>query len=171
MEVLGGYGEDHILRTRKFIGSWGKIHEYGEQELIYDPPEWICELLRKRGVDVADERSPSSGFVLCVQCSDKQITADWELWGEVLEEVFMSYRQRIAEGQVCTSCFSDRVEGHCGVCGRAYCSSCRYYVLLVCEKRHTRSNTTPKPAGCAGALLAIVFACAMAGLGLWVTLS
>ncbi len=35
----------------------------------------------------------------------------------------------------------------------------------------TADRTTEKPAGCAGVLLAIVFACAMAGLGLWATLS
>ncbi len=94
-------------------------------------PKWILELLKTRGISFADECAQSSGSILCGRCHNEQLAADlkaWDerlnVWDEIVEEVFSSYRQQIAKGQACAGCLSDEVDPCCPVCGRAFCSRC-----------------------------------------------
>ncbi len=143
LNMLGEYGEYCGRSLLQCVERWGMIECIVELKppsnrpwgYVRARPNWVLELLRNRGIDPEEQSfggfvsggfalGSSGGFALgCVLC-EKCVAADWEVWGEVIKEVFTSYRQRIAEGQVCALCFSDRVERRCGVCGRAYCSFC-----------------------------------------------
>lgn len=90
------------------VESWGRLGS--------TRPEWVRDLLEQRGLDVSDETFPLS--VLCGKC----FSADWKMWGEVLGEVFTSFRQRIAKGLVCITCLTDQIVRHCPACGRGVCS-------------------------------------------------
>jgi hypothetical protein len=108
--------EDHRIYYFKEILKERGVNDYDisfNRNAYEANQKWVNELLKQRGVDVCYKWDA----VLCERC----VAADWKAWGEVLEDVFASFPQRIAEGRVCATCLSTQVAGQCGTCGRALC--------------------------------------------------